>query len=68
MPVSLKALSPPTRPSVPAALSQLVSLYLGRSHALWKETAIMAWLEANVHQVLRVVDAKEPVLEEAEQK
>ncbi|KAG8144244.1 putative Transcription factor 25 protein [Naja naja] len=54
--------------SVPAALSQLVSLYLGRSHALWKDPAIMAWLETNVHQVLRVVDAKEPVLEEAEQK
>lgn len=65
MPVSLKAPSPP--PSVPAALSQLVSLYL-RSHALWKEPAVMAWLETNVHQVLRVVDAKEPVLEEAEQK
>ncbi|XP_026540675.1 transcription factor 25 [Notechis scutatus] len=54
--------------SVPAALSQLVSLYLGRSHALWKDPAVMAWLETNVHQVLRVVDAKEPVLEEAEQK
>ncbi|XP_070617855.1 ribosome quality control complex subunit TCF25 [Erythrolamprus reginae] len=54
--------------SVPAALSQLVSLYLGRGHALWKDPTVMAWLESNVHQVLRVVDAKEPVLEEAEQK
>ncbi|KAM6429960.1 ribosome quality control complex subunit TCF25 isoform 2-T2 [Liasis olivaceus] len=54
--------------SVPSALSQLVSLYLGRSHALWKDPAVMAWLETNVHKVLRVVDAKDPVLEEAEQK
>ncbi|XP_063169216.1 ribosome quality control complex subunit TCF25 [Candoia aspera] len=54
--------------SVPSALSQLVSLYLGRSHALWKDPAVMAWLETNVHKVLRVVDARAPVLEEAEQK
>ncbi|XP_039186809.1 transcription factor 25 [Crotalus tigris] len=54
--------------SVPSALSQLVSLYLGRSHALWKDLAVMAWLETNVHTVLRLVDAKEPFLEEAEQK
>ncbi|XP_007937433.1 transcription factor 25 [Orycteropus afer afer] len=42
------------------ALSQLVSLYLGRSHFLWKEPAIMSWLEENVHEVLRAVDSGDP--------
>ncbi|ELK36903.1 Transcription factor 25 [Myotis davidii] len=52
--------------SQPPALSQLVSLYLGRSHFLWKEPAIMSWLEENVREVLQAVDAGDPAVEECE--
>ncbi|NP_001092647.1 ribosome quality control complex subunit TCF25 [Bos taurus] len=52
--------------SQPPALSQLVSLYLGRSHFLWKEPATMSWLEENVHKVLQVVDAGDPAVEACE--
>ncbi|KAK2084121.1 Transcription factor 25 [Saguinus oedipus] len=51
--------------SQPSALSQLVSLYLGRSHFLWKEPAIVSWLE-NIHRVLQAVDAREPAVEACE--
>nr|XP_010596086.1 transcription factor 25 isoform X1 [Loxodonta africana] len=44
------------------ALSQLVSLYLGRSHFLWKEPAIMSWLEENVHEVVQAVDSGDPAV------
>ncbi|KAM6223840.1 ribosome quality control complex subunit TCF25 [Rhynchocyon petersi] len=44
------------------ALNQLVSLYLGRSHFLWKEPAIMSWLEENVHAVVQAVDAGDPAV------
>uniref|UniRef100_A0A2K6FEA9 TCF25 ribosome quality control complex subunit n=1 Tax=Propithecus coquereli TaxID=379532 RepID=A0A2K6FEA9_PROCO len=52
--------------SQPPALSQLVSLYLGRSHFLWKEPATMSWLEENVRQVLQAVDAGDPAVEACE--
>ncbi|XP_060039823.1 ribosome quality control complex subunit TCF25 isoform X2 [Erinaceus europaeus] len=52
--------------SQPPALSQLVSLYLGRSHFLWKEPATMNWLEENVREVLRTVDAGDPAVEACE--
>ncbi|MBV99687.1 Transcription factor 25, partial [Eschrichtius robustus] len=52
--------------SQPPALSQLVSLYLGRSHFLWKEPATMSWLEENVHEVLQAVDAGDPTVEACE--
>lgn len=48
------------------ALGQLVSLYLGRSHFLWKEPAIMSWLEENVREVLQAVDAGDPAVEVCE--
>ncbi|XP_062817767.1 ribosome quality control complex subunit TCF25 [Anolis carolinensis] len=54
--------------SSPPALNQLVSLYLGRTHSLWKDPSVMSWLETNVHEVLRRVDSKDPALDEAEQK
>uniref|UniRef100_A0A8D2JBT5 Transcription factor 25 n=1 Tax=Varanus komodoensis TaxID=61221 RepID=A0A8D2JBT5_VARKO len=54
--------------SSPPALTQLVSLYVGRTHSLWKDPAVMAWLETNVHAVLRRVDARDPALEDAERK
>ncbi|XP_006902929.1 PREDICTED: transcription factor 25 [Elephantulus edwardii] len=44
------------------ALNQLVSLYLGRSHFLWKEPAIMSWLEENVHKVIDAVDSGDPAV------
>ncbi|KAK2084175.1 Transcription factor 25 [Saguinus oedipus] len=52
--------------SQPSALSQLVSLYLGRSHFLWKEPATVSWLEENVHRVLQAVDAGDPAVEACE--
>ncbi|XP_066493132.1 ribosome quality control complex subunit TCF25 [Tiliqua scincoides] len=54
--------------SSPPALNQLVSLYIGRTHSLWKDPAVMAWLETNVHTVLRMVDSNDPALQEAEEK
>ncbi|XP_068384461.1 ribosome quality control complex subunit TCF25 isoform X3 [Eschrichtius robustus] len=59
-------LTGPTAHSQPPALSQLVSLYLGRSHFLWKEPATMSWLEENVHEVLQAVDAGDPTVEACE--
>ncbi|XP_063802008.1 ribosome quality control complex subunit TCF25 [Pseudophryne corroboree] len=52
--------------SQPAALSQLISLYVGRCHSLWKDPAIMSWLEQNVREVLRMVDSSEPIVKECE--
>uniref|UniRef100_A0A2K5WUL5 TCF25 ribosome quality control complex subunit n=1 Tax=Macaca fascicularis TaxID=9541 RepID=A0A2K5WUL5_MACFA len=52
--------------SQPPALSQLVNLYLGRSHFLWKEPATMSWLEENVRAVLQTVDAGDPAVEACE--
>ncbi|XP_035754840.1 LOW QUALITY PROTEIN: transcription factor 25 [Egretta garzetta] len=54
--------------SQPPALSQLTALYVGRTHSLWKDPAVMAWLETNVHEVLRMVDARDPLVEESEHK
>ncbi|GAB0195383.1 transcription factor 25 [Grus americana] len=54
--------------SQPPALNQLTSLYVGRTHSLWKDPAVMAWLETNVHEVLAVVDARDPLVEECEHK
>ncbi|XP_036278536.1 transcription factor 25 isoform X2 [Pipistrellus kuhlii] len=57
---------PSSEISQPPALSQLVSLYLGRSHFLWKEPSIMSWLEENVRAVLQAVDAGDPAVAECE--
>lgn len=56
----------PLSHSQPPALSQLVSLYLGRSHFLWKEPATMSWLEENVREVLQAVDSGDPTVEACE--
>ncbi|NXV00459.1 TCF25 factor, partial [Cettia cetti] len=50
------------------ALNQLTSLYVGRTHTLWKDPAVMAWLEPHVHEVLRMVEAQDALVQEAEQK
>ncbi|XP_067905377.1 transcription factor 25 isoform X2 [Heterodontus francisci] len=52
----------------PSALKQLVALFIGRNWMLWKEARIMAWLEENVKEVLRRVDAKDPLVQESESK
>ncbi|XP_042196267.1 transcription factor 25 [Callorhinchus milii] len=52
----------------PGALRQLVALFLGRNWPLWKDPGVMAWLEDNVKEVLRRVDANDPLVEESENK
>ncbi|KAG5269948.1 hypothetical protein AALO_G00186940 [Alosa alosa] len=46
------------------ALAQLVALYVGRNHTLWKEAAVLLWLEGNVGEVLRRVDTQDPQVED----
>lgn len=43
-----------------------MSLYLGRSHFLWKEPTTISWLEETVHEVLKAVDAGDPAVEACE--
>uniref|UniRef100_A0A671NZ03 Transcription factor 25 (basic helix-loop-helix) n=1 Tax=Sinocyclocheilus anshuiensis TaxID=1608454 RepID=A0A671NZ03_9TELE len=52
----------------PPALSELVSLYVGRCHSLWKEAGLMLWLEENVRKVLKRVDSHDPYLEDCQNK
>lgn len=47
----------------PSALKQLVALFVGRNWMLWKDAGIITWLEENVKEVLRRVDAKDPLVE-----
>nr|XP_023646133.1 transcription factor 25 [Paramormyrops kingsleyae] len=49
-------------------LSELVSLYVGRCHSLWKEASVLVWLEGNVQDVLQRVDKKDPLVEDCENK
>ncbi|KAL1007323.1 hypothetical protein UPYG_G00084980 [Umbra pygmaea] len=50
------------------ALAELVSLYVGRSHALWREGGVLLWLEGCVREVLQRVDAKDPLVEDCQNK
>ncbi|KAF4101566.1 transcription factor 25 isoform X2 [Onychostoma macrolepis] len=52
----------------PPALSELVSLYVGRCHSLWKEAELMLWLEENVRKVLKRVDSHDPYVEDCQNK
>ncbi|XP_077104248.1 ribosome quality control complex subunit TCF25 isoform X4 [Siphateles boraxobius] len=52
----------------PPALSELLSLYVGRCHSLWKEAGQMLWLEENVRKVLKRVDAHDPYVEDCQNK
>ncbi|XP_066570202.1 ribosome quality control complex subunit TCF25 isoform X2 [Amia ocellicauda] len=52
----------------PPALNELVSLYVGRNHSLWKDGGVMVWLEGNVREVLCRVDSKDPLVEDSEKK
>lgn len=50
------------------ALQQLTSLYVCRSKSIWRDTAILPWLERNVNIVLDRVDAKDSIVAEYTQK
>uniref|UniRef100_A0A8C8FMW2 Transcription factor 25 (basic helix-loop-helix) n=1 Tax=Oncorhynchus tshawytscha TaxID=74940 RepID=A0A8C8FMW2_ONCTS len=50
------------------ALAELVSLYVGRTHTLWREGGVLLWLEECVREVLRRVDAKDPLVEDCQNK
>ncbi|XP_051513292.1 transcription factor 25 isoform X1 [Myxocyprinus asiaticus] len=52
----------------PPALSQLLCLYVGRCHTLWKEPGLMLWLEENVRTVLTRVDTHDPYVEDCQNK
>ncbi|XP_034724618.1 transcription factor 25 [Etheostoma cragini] len=52
----------------PPALAELTALYVGRAHSLWREAAVMLWLEESVKEVLRRVDAKDPLVEDCQNK
>lgn len=52
----------------PAALAELTALYVGRTCSLWKEAAVMLWLEESVKEVLRRVDATDPLVEDSQSK
>lgn len=50
------------------ALQQLTSLYVCRSKSIWRDAAILPWLERNVNTVLDRVDAKDGIVAEYTQK
>lgn len=52
----------------PPALAELTALYVGRTYTLWKEAVVMLWLEESVKEVLRRVDAKDPLVEDCQNK
>uniref|UniRef100_A0AAQ5Z7S0 Transcription factor 25 (basic helix-loop-helix) n=1 Tax=Amphiprion ocellaris TaxID=80972 RepID=A0AAQ5Z7S0_AMPOC len=45
----------------PPALAELTALYVGRTFNLWREAAVMLWLEESVKEVLCRVNAKDPL-------
>ncbi|KAK9542685.1 hypothetical protein VZT92_000525 [Zoarces viviparus] len=52
----------------PPALAELTALYVGRTHSMWREAAVMLWLEESVKDVLRRVDAKDPLVDDCQNK
>ncbi|XP_061670563.1 transcription factor 25 [Syngnathoides biaculeatus] len=50
------------------ALAELTALYVGRMHSLWREAAVMLWLEENVREVLCRIDANDPLVEDSQNK
>lgn len=52
----------------PQALAELTALYVGRTFNLWREAAVMLWLETNVQTVLHRVDVKDPLVEDYQNK
>ncbi|GAA6227856.1 transcription factor 25 isoform X2 [Lates japonicus] len=52
----------------PPALAELTALYVGRAYNVWREAAVMLWLEESVKEVLHRVDAKDPLVEDSQNK
>ncbi|XP_046391016.1 transcription factor 25 [Ischnura elegans] len=52
--------------SQPPALLQLIQLYIARNYHIWKEPALLPWLEKNVHKVMDRVAAGDPLVKESE--
>ena len=52
----------------PPALTQLVSLFVTRNYALWKEAEVAKWLESNVREVLRKATDEEDVHQQNKEK
>ncbi|XP_069030719.1 ribosome quality control complex subunit TCF25 isoform X1 [Embiotoca jacksoni] len=52
----------------PPALAELTALYVGRTYNLWREAAVLLWFEESVREVLRRVDAKDPLVEDCQNK
>ncbi|KAF6722648.1 Transcription factor 25 [Oryzias melastigma] len=50
------------------ALAELTALYVGRTYNLWREAPVMLWLEESVKEVLHRVDAKDPLVEDCQNK
>lgn len=46
----------------PAALTQLVTLFVTRNYPLWKEPEVAEWLERNVRELLKGVTAEEDIV------
>ncbi|XP_072013188.1 ribosome quality control complex subunit TCF25-like [Amphiura filiformis] len=59
---------PANQVNQPAALNQLVALFVGRSFAVWKEPEVVTWLEANVKKVLSKVDKNDRRVKDYKQK
>ncbi|XP_054627250.1 transcription factor 25 [Dunckerocampus dactyliophorus] len=52
----------------PPALAELTALYVGRMYSLWREAAVMLWLEECVKEVLCRIDAKDSLVEDCKNK
>ncbi|XP_034426510.1 transcription factor 25 [Hippoglossus hippoglossus] len=52
----------------PPALAELTALYVGRSCSVWREAAVMLWLEESVKEVLHRVDTKDPLVVDCQNK
>ncbi|XP_037103560.1 transcription factor 25 [Syngnathus acus] len=50
------------------ALAELTALYVGRMYNLWREAAVMLWLEESVQEALRRIDANDPLVEDCKNK
>ncbi|XP_031570361.1 transcription factor 25-like isoform X2 [Actinia tenebrosa] len=50
------------------ALHQLVMLYVGRTHHVWKDPQVIDWLVGNARKVLQRVDTKDPYVQDCARK
>lgn len=57
-----------TKSSDSPALAQLLALYVGRTHMVWKAADVILWLETNVRKVLERVKNDDPYIKECAEK